>query len=237
MRRILFAAIAYCSILSLQAQTKWQRPAEIWAFRSVLDGEPRMLTLLLHQALTVAYDTENCTLYKAWQGKVELQGAVYNTKHGPQPYTVGRDYFKNAERLNAWYVKTEATAKPTKVKFEGYTFRNNQIELKYRVYIDSARYCHVYELPEYIERSGQPGIVRYFRGENIPSSTQIILNTYAAGYRNKEDFTVTGNWQTLYRTEFFQEGSTHKAEAGQLILTNASPTATWTVFFTNQPNN
>ena len=61
------------------------RPMEPWVFRSVLDKKPRMLTLAMNKDLFIAYDTKRGSLYKAWKGDVDLDGAVYTTYHGPQP--------------------------------------------------------------------------------------------------------------------------------------------------------
>src|SRR5690625_6018792 len=53
------------------------------AFRSVLDGQPRLLTVRLDDAVRVAYDTDSGRLYKAWEGDLELQGAVFVHRKGP----------------------------------------------------------------------------------------------------------------------------------------------------------
>ncbi|BFM22165.1 family 16 glycoside hydrolase [Gilvimarinus japonicus] len=65
------------------------------AFRSVLDGKPRVLTVRLDDELSVAYDTDGGELYKVWDGSVEFSGAVYDQKHGPQPTTPSRNYLLN----------------------------------------------------------------------------------------------------------------------------------------------
>lgn len=65
------------------------------AFRSVLDGKPRVLTVRLDDDLSVAYDTDGGELYKVWDGRIELSGAVYDQKHGPQPTTPARNYLLN----------------------------------------------------------------------------------------------------------------------------------------------
>ena len=53
-----------------------ERPRDPWAFRSVLDKQPRMLTLALDSACYAAYDLANCRLYKVWKGGVTLEGAA-----------------------------------------------------------------------------------------------------------------------------------------------------------------
>ncbi|HEX8037757.1 MAG TPA: hypothetical protein VF490_01340, partial [Chryseosolibacter sp.] len=53
------------------------RPLDPWAFRSVLDRKPRMLTIALDSSCYVAYELERCTLYKAWKGGVLMEGTAY----------------------------------------------------------------------------------------------------------------------------------------------------------------
>src|SRR5215210_5296463 len=70
-----------------------QRPKDPWAFRSVLDTKPRMLTLALDSECYVAYDLAHCMLYKAWKGGVMMEGAAYTNKKNVQPTTWGQSYF------------------------------------------------------------------------------------------------------------------------------------------------
>ena len=55
-----------------------ERPYQPWVFRSVLDQQPRIITLALHDNMWAAYHTDSCALYKIWKGHVQLQGAVYD---------------------------------------------------------------------------------------------------------------------------------------------------------------
>ena len=99
--RLLQAALALAIVLIIAScgsdtgseSDQIQRPYEPWISRSVLDEQPRMLVLALHEDIWVAYSTENCSVYKAWKGYVEFDGAVYTTAHGPQPVAVGDAYF------------------------------------------------------------------------------------------------------------------------------------------------
>lgn len=72
------------------AATQPTHDREPWVFRCVLDNNPRMLVINLGQNWWMAFDTVTCSIYKLWQGEIELTGAVYDTKHGPQPKAKGR---------------------------------------------------------------------------------------------------------------------------------------------------
>src|SRR5204862_1225839 len=89
-----FAFIILCLAACTQKKSaKIQRPRDPWAFRSVLDSKPRMLTLALDSACYAAYDLAHCTLYKAWKGGVMLEGAAYTNKKNVQPTTWGMPYY------------------------------------------------------------------------------------------------------------------------------------------------
>ena len=76
-----------------------ERPHSPWVFRSVLDEQPRMITLALHDNVWAAYSTQNAAIDKVWSGNINLDGAVYTTAHGPQPMSVG----------DAWFVSENKT--------------------------------------------------------------------------------------------------------------------------------
>ena len=63
---LLFAIIIVCDASCDNKETyEVQRARDPWAFRSVLDRQPRMLTLALNPECYVAYDLAHCVLYKA----------------------------------------------------------------------------------------------------------------------------------------------------------------------------
>ena len=82
---IFLVSIFYCAACSDKKSATIQRPIDPWAFRSVLDMKPRMLTLALDTECYVAYDLANCKLYKAWKGGVLMEGAPYTNKKNVQP--------------------------------------------------------------------------------------------------------------------------------------------------------
>src|SRR5947209_5155936 len=88
--------IFYLAACTHEKSAKIRRPINLWAFRSVLDKKPRMLTLALDSACYVAYDLAHCTLYKAWKGGVILEGAAYTNKKNVQPISWGTAYYDDA---------------------------------------------------------------------------------------------------------------------------------------------
>src|SRR5690606_37066084 len=79
-------------------------PRDPWVFRSVLDEQARMVTVALHDELYVAYDAKDGSLYKAWKGGVNFDGAVYTAAHGPQPSSEGYAYYKKEQKNSDWII-------------------------------------------------------------------------------------------------------------------------------------
>src|SRR5690625_8012021 len=92
-RGLLILVMGACAGLVLQAcHGVRQAPAveaslkgPVPAFRSVLDGQPRMLTVRVNNELPVPYNTESGRLYKACEGDTELQRAESDQRQAPQP--------------------------------------------------------------------------------------------------------------------------------------------------------
>jgi hypothetical protein len=75
-----------------------KREANLKVFRTVLDGNPRVLVIRMGDEHALAFDVEKGCLWKAWKAEagkmpVNLQGAVYDGAHGPQPTADGKALF------------------------------------------------------------------------------------------------------------------------------------------------
>lgn len=135
-RRLFILAAVGCTGLILQACQGPQEPlaadtrleGPMPAFRSVLDGRPRMLTVRLDDDVRVAYDTDSGHLYKAWEGDLELKGAPFDQRHGPQPRSEGGSYLINESAV--WSVQGQPDAR---VRYSGYRIEGDQVFVLYRV--------------------------------------------------------------------------------------------------------
>ncbi len=157
--------------------TQYERPMDPWAFRSVLDKKPRMLTLALHPELFVAYDLANSQLYKIWKGGVFLEGTVFTNKKNIQPTTWGVPYQKNEAVLNKWQVNFNGKSlSDFAIRQKGYSFDNNQIWLAYELVHAKLGTVSINEKPEYVtDEQGNPGLERIFTVSDMPEATEIIL--------------------------------------------------------------
>ena len=98
-----------------------------WVFRCVLDNNPRMLIINLGDGWWMAFDTVHCSIYKLWQGEIELTGAVYDTKHGPQPKAKGR--FVVSSPIS-WSIESPERGEPA--RWLGYTLEADQVTLRWQ---------------------------------------------------------------------------------------------------------
>lgn len=184
-----------------------QRPFELWAFRSVLDGTPRILTIALHHDLQVGYDTYYCGIAKIWRDGVLKQGPVYNQKHGPQPITKGMKYLDQPLKAPAFWVlggkNRSADFRPAQVQFKGYRFERGKISLKYEFRLDSLVTAELEEWPEYIDGIAGPKLERYFVWtQKPPAEFSVFADIQAPALSHPQNSIQTnGEWKVLNRYE------------------------------------
>ena len=154
-----------------------QRAREPWAFRSVLDRQPRMLTIALNPECYVAYDLARCVFYKAWKGGVTMEGAAYTDKKNVQPTSWGTSYFVDSTRPFKWIVETEGKKDSFRILNKGYAFLHNQIYLKFILIPSSKDTIHIEERPEFIQSKGKPAFERLFKTSGVPGNITISLQS------------------------------------------------------------
>ena len=181
MNRFLISAIISLALIIVvfgcnNEQRLRDRPLEPWAFRSVLDKKPRMLTLALDSACYVAYDLSTCTLYKAWKGGVLMEGAAYSDKKNVQPTSWGTAYL--ADSSVHWIAEKDGEKQASRMVHKGHVFRNGQVHLKYWMILSSGDTIRIEERPEFIRNEhGDPGLERVYTVANIPNGVRIGLRT------------------------------------------------------------
>lgn len=157
---------------------QYHRPLDPWAFRSVLDKQPRMLTLALDTSCYVAYDLARCTIYKVWKGGVMMEGAPYTDKKNVQPTTWGKSYFSDSLHQSKWVAIVNGKESYPELISKGYAFKNNQIKLRFDLYLSTGDTIHIEEQPEFIKsKNGRPGLERVFNLLAVPDGTTISLQS------------------------------------------------------------
>lgn len=201
-----------------------------WVFRSVLDEQPRMLTAALHDKLWLAYSAQTGALYKAWEGGVELDGAVYTTAHGPQPESHGDSWLNNAYQ-NPWrLVKGDRELSP-QIQYRGHEFKDGQLYINTELRFEDGTFLTVSERPEYWSNvEGQIGLERTFFVDPMPPNGSLRFLAALQGLPAESSLETNGEWITKERDELVQ-GTVHSVNLnGYLTLNTEAPTVLKTPF-------
>ncbi len=186
-----FAAFLY---LTSCGPSSVERPRDPWVYRSVLDERPRMITIALHEDLWSAYDTQQCGLYKAWDGGVDFDGAVYTTKHGPQPTSYGSPYLADPLTEPLWGLKSADDTKSIVPDYKGHLFKDGQVSLNYQITLDD-QVITIQETPEYITTNNQPGLSRKFTVSGLNDGQQLSLKISLSSLPSEFSYTTDGSFQ------------------------------------------
>lgn len=200
------------------------RPLSPWVFRSVLDDQPRAITVALHPDLYIAYNATGASLYKAWRGDVEFDGVVYTTRHGPQPGSRGYTFYLQAEQQPVWWLRQGDHTEPAQVRFGGYRFADDQVVFRYTLLTADGQSVTVEETPEYTSRQQQTGLQRRFRLIDAPAHLEVGLTTRLSSLQAAGDFFTNGRFIETAR-QTISQGATELINIdGQLWLNANEPT-------------
>lgn len=151
------------------------RPRDPWVFRCVLDERPRIVVVALSDEVWAAWDTTTCSLYKAWHGGVNFDGAVYTSVHGPQPTSQGDDLLR-VPTEKPWTLLQPGKRDPPTMKWLGYRFDNGQVHLRYQLELGRRSFL-VEEIPEVkLDSNGDVEFVRQFWGMDLPRTIRLGVN-------------------------------------------------------------
>jgi len=188
---LFIAVIVFCyAACDTKKTDEYQRARDPWAFRSVLDRQPRMLTLALNPECYVAYDLAHCVLYKAWKGGVSMEGAAYTDKKNVQPTSWGTSYFSDSVRPFKWILEINGKKDSFQILNKGYVFRNNQVYLKFLLILSSKDTIQIEERPEFIRNEdGEQGLERSFKTSGVPEGVTISLRSRDTTFKLKANKT------------------------------------------------
>ncbi|MDX2245271.1 MAG: cytochrome C [Bacteroidia bacterium] len=149
------------------------RPIDPWIIRSVLDQQPRMLTLALDTAMYVAYSAQTGQLYKIWKGGIHLEGAAYNDVKTVQPESWGTAYWETSPNLTPWKAEKNGKEIPVDMRFGGYRVKENRITLMYEFRSGTDILAKVEEQPEFEKKTDSVAFIRTFKLNNPANGIQI----------------------------------------------------------------
>ena len=207
-----------------------------WAFRCVLDTKPRVLVLALAPNLWAAYSTPTGQLWKVWSGGVKLEGAVYTTKHGPQPTSKGDVLQLTEAPEQPWTVLKDGNPVPFTVQYRGHKLEGESIVLRTELVFADGNKIEVEERPEVLQLSIDAVAVKGKKAE--PAKTVLgikrvfNLSASAQGYevrqflatgsqRQDDDLKIEGGaYVKTSKKEVYGPTGTHFGFTGWLTLQN-----------------
>jgi len=210
-----------------------ERPYQPFVFRSVLDQQPRIITLALHDDVWAAYHTDSCSLYKVWKGHVLLQGAVYDNAHGPQPISIGDAWIVNPYK-HPWSVKSNGTEVLKEVKYAGHELKKGRAILKYDLICANGSIIKVEEQPEFLAKEAQVGFERIFRLKDVPDGSEVSIAQQVTSIALAQNLTTNGNWVVESEDKKEVEGKQLLTLNGRLGLLRNKETY-FRTYFVSQP--
>ncbi len=173
---MLLGLVVFIGLASCQQKREIERPLDPWAFRSVLDRKPRMLTLALDSACYVAYDLANLKLYKVWKGGVLLEGTVYTNKKNIQPSSWGTPYLEEDDLYNEWRILNGESEVSAEWQYKGYALKDKQIRIRFEARLGNGDVIQIEEHPEFVrDDEGKPGLERSLLVRGLPSNYKLEL--------------------------------------------------------------
>lgn len=177
--------IVYFIVLNLSCgpQVDYDRPVDTWVFRSVMDKQPRMLTVALNKDLYTCYNLQSGNLYKVWKGGVNYEGAVYTTAHGIQPSSFGFAYIQDDSQETQWRIKSHEGLEIPKINYLGYSMINGQVGINLELISKTGNSVKVREIPEYVLMDGRSGLVRNFTILEGSSNDLVAVLNYGTDHK------------------------------------------------------
>lgn len=213
-----------------QEKHEIKRPHQPWVFRSVLDSNPRMITLALHDNLWLAYSTQSCRVYKAWKGGVTFDGAVYTTVHGPQPSSEGQAFLREDINITGWRIIRNDSVIIPGVHYRGHRLTNGHASLDYHLKSENA-IISVVEQPEYLDgRPGTPGLARKFTLTGVPAGWQVALVELNKKELSANNISTDGQWLKI--NDLVPDYEPAPPKDTDLLLLNTGSSTSLKYFFT-----
>ena len=194
---ILFVIIC----VSCSSPVTYERPIDTWVFRSVIDKQPRMLTVALHKDLYVSYNLQLGNLYKVWKGGVNYEGAVYTTAHGIQPTSFGYTYAQDSTAVTQWKLKTPEGLEVPKINYLGYSLLDNQVGIDFELIGKSGKSIQIREIPEFEVQENYTGLQRSFKIMKGASKDLVPILKYAIEGQFVHKEIIDGTEQNIHSNE------------------------------------
>ncbi len=189
-----------------------------FVFRSVLDGKPRMLSIGLSPDKFIAYSTVDGSMYKAWKGLINMDGAVFTGAHGPQPTTVGDMYVVN-KHDQPWTLMKEGKMQASSYQYRGHKFVDGAAVLMHSLQEQGTQ--NIFHIDERVSlENTEKGeeLKRSFSTENLKDGYSLLLKTNASSIVDKAQWYSDGNLRINGEKDVEFEGRSFMDLSGTLEI-------------------
>ncbi|MEM7371667.1 MAG: hypothetical protein AAF587_23835 [Bacteroidota bacterium] len=205
-----------------------ERPLSQWVFKTVVDDLPGAVVVALHKDIWLAYNPVSADIYRAWKGKVKLQGAIYTGISGEQPAIDGFPFInKPFSQQHDWRVKINGQEETPKVMWRGYKKLENSFTAMYSLRLSNGMDIEIEEQAEYMEvkRAGnRSGFQRSFTITRGPTGAEVSLGMAYDGMVRRADIQTSSKFKDVEREKRHFEWGTLYNFSGRLMLSQDEPT-------------
>lgn len=210
-RLFLFSLALFCSV-SCDKRPEVERPREAWVVRSVLDQQPRMMSIALNDKLWVAYSTQYASLFKAWTGGIKFDGPVYTSAHGPQPTSQGITYLNEAV-TNPWRIESNGATITPQVTYKGHRIIDGSVSIR-SILKEGSTTVTIEESPEFRDHGNKVGFERVFAVSGLADDQSLLLRMQIASIQSEDDIQTDSELNVNSRSSESIEGKTfHRIDA------------------------
>ncbi len=171
-----------------------------WVIRSNLDEHPRMLQLALAPGYWLSYFTSEGIPYQFWQGDITFAGPAYNTRHGEQPQSNGRAFFRFSKSKINWLLKADGVWQPAQFEYAGHSMIDGgaSVRMHYQLSFGGAR-VSLRETPDIVANAAVTGLKRHFEVVSNPTGVSVAVALPETGTGQETDGTIIEGVPTWLR--------------------------------------
>ena len=208
------------------------RPVDPWIFHTILDEQPGILVVALHESLWLGYDTASCTLHKVWRGGLLDTARAQGGRS--QSLSYGFTYATHAPDPQRWRISGSGPVAHPDPVFRGFEIREGRAVLSYELVFPDGQRLWVEEQPEYLERKrpdNRACLQRVFTLRQEPTKGTLGLKQDYGPLVWGKDLSGKAKWAQANKSKRFYDWGTTYDFTGELLFSAKKP-ATVEVFYT-----
>ncbi|RMG61893.1 MAG: hypothetical protein D6722_19000 [Bacteroidetes bacterium] len=195
------------------------RPVDPWMFYTILDEQPGILVVALHENLWLGYDTASCTLHKVWRGG--LLDTAQAAGGASQSLTYGFTYNTFAPDPARWRLTGAGPTQHPDPIFKGFAMEDGHAVLSYELVFSDGQRLLVEERPEYMElkrADNRAGLSRAFSIQADPAKGKLSLRQDYGPLVWGKDLAGKAKWTNESKSKRFYDWGTTYDFTGDMYL-------------------